>query len=164
MAVSKIRRHELASFSQRYNALHIDVAIAFACGTLACWSARALGQSGGWAVAGFMACMLVRDALPGGQSPGRRVMGIRVVHAVSGQPCALWQSVLRNLCLLVLGVLAAPTALGRQRRTVGDFLARTRVMRVVPAAWAVPPAAMPDAGLGAPLAAPAVQGSAPPAS
>lgn len=70
--------------------------------------------------------LLFKDGFDG-QSLGKRVMKIRVVHADTEHPCSLQQSLLRNLA--VLTVVDWAFALGRKQLRLGDMLARTKVVR-----------------------------------
>ncbi|XXF75465.1 RDD family protein [Myxococcaceae bacterium GXIMD 01537] len=69
-----------------------------------------------------------------GQTPGKRLLGIRVVR-VDGSPIGLYESAVRNLCRTVdfLPVLYATGCitmlLTRQHRRLGDLLAGTLLVR-----------------------------------
>ena len=69
------------------------------------------------------------DALPGGQSVGKEVMGIAVVDERTGRPCSVGQSFVRNLLLAVLGLLDWVFIFGGQRRRLGDIVAGTLVVQ-----------------------------------
>lgn len=73
---------------------------------------------------------LARDALPGGASIGKRLTGLRVVVAETGEPCPLGRSCARNFVLLGLGAidLVVPFVRANGRR-VGDDIAGTVVVR-----------------------------------
>lgn len=77
---------------------------------------------------------LLSDALPGGQSLGKRLLKIAVVEETSGLPCTLAQSAMRN-GTQVLGFLDWLWIFGEQRKRAGDFLAHTRVISL-PGGWA----------------------------
>lgn len=72
------------------------------------------------------------DALPGGQSVGKDVMGIAVVDGRTGRPCSAGQSFVRNLLLAVLGFFDWIFIFGGNRRRLGDMVAGTLVVKVVP--------------------------------
>lgn len=72
---------------------------------------------------------LLSDALPNGQSIGKRILGIYVVSKTTGEPCKLWQSVARNLFSPVLGAIDAIVLLGKERQRLGDIFANTIVLR-----------------------------------
>jgi uncharacterized RDD family membrane protein YckC len=106
----------------------------------------ALFFAGGWlapsrALAGFLILfgvvggfgyLWLSDGLRGGQSLGKRLFRIAVVHAVTGKPCTFGQSLARNATLSLLGVVDLLPLIGRERRRVGDYLARTRVVKAAP--------------------------------
>jgi uncharacterized RDD family membrane protein YckC len=48
-------------------------------------------------VAMAVAYLLFCDALPNGQSPGKRLLGVKVVHVPTRQSCTVRPSVIRNL-------------------------------------------------------------------
>jgi uncharacterized RDD family membrane protein YckC len=77
--------------------------------------------------------VIFADSLPGGQSYGKRVMGIAVVDQQSGRPCSAWQSFVRNLLLGILGFFDWIFILGDQKQRLGDKAAGTIVVDVVPA-------------------------------
>lgn len=86
----------------------------------------------------FLAALLVSvgyyflaDALPGGQSYGKRALGIRVIDERTSQPCSLTQSLVRNLLLAVLGPIDWLFIFGATHQRLGDMAAHTVV---VPAA------------------------------
>ncbi|MFZ6743556.1 RDD family protein [Undibacterium sp. JH2W] len=70
--------------------------------------------------------LLFKDGFDG-QSLGKRIMEIRVVHADTEQPCNLPQSLIRNLALLT--VVDWFFVLGRGKFRLGDIIARTKVMK-----------------------------------
>ncbi|MGH1449064.1 MAG: RDD family protein [Pseudomonadaceae bacterium] len=74
-----------------------------------------------------LAYCLFKDSLPNGQSIGKRLLGLAVIDAVTYQDCRMWQSVLRNLVLMVLLPLEIIFALFCRRR-LGDALASTMVI------------------------------------
>ena len=79
-------------------------------------------------VLGAAAYLLLADALPGGQSLAKRWLGLAVVDARSGAPCSLGQSLVRNLCLGVLGPLDWIFIFGERHQRLGDKLAGTIVV------------------------------------
>jgi uncharacterized RDD family membrane protein YckC len=72
---------------------------------------------------------LLRDGLRRG-SLGKRICGLRVVDARTGQPCRPVQSVVRNLILLAVGAFDLFVPLVREDgRRIGDTVAGTKVVR-----------------------------------
>jgi uncharacterized RDD family membrane protein YckC len=75
--------------------------------------------------------VLVADGLPNGQSPGKRLLGIKAVHVPTRTPCNLRRSVLRNLPVALafaltlnvfLALVAVPILLFEAYMTVTDPL------------------------------------------
>jgi len=50
--------------------------------------------------------LLLADAMPNGQSPGKRLLGIKAVHVPTRTPCNARQSVIRNFSIAVAFGLA----------------------------------------------------------
>lgn len=71
---------------------------------------------------------LLRDGLRAG-SPGKRICGLRVVDARTGEPCRLLQSVVRNLLLIAIGAVDLLVPFFRSDgRRIGDTVAGTVVV------------------------------------
>ena len=119
----------LASIGQRFTSQFIDDIVALAMGVLFFFGAKELELPLELAFVGFMAYFLLCDGLPGGQSLGKRLTRTAVVHVETGEPCRYWQSLLRNFAML-LGFIDAVFLLGAQRRRLGDYMARTKVIRL----------------------------------
>lgn len=79
-----------------------------------------LGVSGGY--------LLLSDAMPNGQSIGKRMLKISVVSEISYISCNVLQSVLRNLPVLFLSMLDAIFIFFGSRKRFGDMLASTIVI------------------------------------
>jgi uncharacterized RDD family membrane protein YckC len=71
--------------------------------------------------------LLFKDGV-GGQSIGKRLVKVKVVHTTNGRACTLTQSFFRNLST-VLGLVDSIFALGKERRRLGDLIAGTRVIK-----------------------------------
>lgn len=69
------------------------------------------------------------DALPRGQSVGKKLLGISVVSKDTGEPCTLWQSFIRNAFTPILSILDAVLILGEDRQRIGDKMANTMVIK-----------------------------------
>jgi uncharacterized RDD family membrane protein YckC len=80
--------------------------------------------------------LLLADALPGGQSVGKRALDIAVIDQNTRQPCTFGQSFLRNIPLMVLGMIDALFIFGRTHQRLGDRVAKTMVVRLSPRATA----------------------------
>ena len=71
---------------------------------------------------------LFSDGLPGGQSLGKRWVGIRVISADTGAPCSFRQSFVRNILLSFLGPIDWFFIFGERRQRLGDKAAGTIVI------------------------------------
>ena len=71
---------------------------------------------------------LLADGLEGGQSYGKRMVGIRVVSMQTGAPCSFGQSFIRNLLLMILGPIDWIFIFGARRQRLGDKAAGTIVI------------------------------------
>ena len=71
----------------------------------------------------------MRCYAPRGQSIGKLLTRIAVVHVGTEQPCTFWRSVVGNVSMVTLGIFDAAFIVGKQHRRLGDFLASTRVVR-----------------------------------
>jgi uncharacterized RDD family membrane protein YckC len=71
---------------------------------------------------------LLADGLEGGQSFGKRMVGIRVVSMHSGKPCSFGQSFVRNLLLMILGPIDWIFIFGDRRQRLGDKAGGTIVI------------------------------------
>lgn len=88
-----------------------------------------------WGIFLSMIYIVFRDGLFSGQSIGKKVMGIRVVHT-DGRPISFVDSSFRNVLFLIpyllpVGLVIETVALFRspERRRLGDRIAGTRVVR-----------------------------------
>jgi uncharacterized RDD family membrane protein YckC len=82
-----------------------------------------------------------KDGRPGGQSIGKKAMGLMVVHLQSNQPCSRSQSALRFLVMFLLSLVLGAGWLVELivlliepgGRRLGDFAAGTQVIEA--SAW-----------------------------
>lgn len=119
----------LASIGDRFTAQFIDGLIAFAAGAAFYYSAKALAWPLELTFLGWLLYLLICDGLPGGQSLGKRITKSSVVHVDTERPCTFWRSALRNCPILILGVIDAVFMIGKQRRRLGGYLAKTKVVK-----------------------------------
>ena len=77
-----------------------------------------------------IAYYLFADALPDGQSLGKRWLGMAVLDAETGAPCTPWQSFVRNVLLYILGPLDWVFIFGERHQRLGDKAAGTIVVDV----------------------------------
>lgn len=68
------------------------------------------------------------DGFPGGQSIGKRWLGMQVISANTGAPCTFGQSFIRNLLLAILGPIDWLFIFGEQHQRLGDKAAGTIVV------------------------------------
>jgi uncharacterized RDD family membrane protein YckC len=80
------------------------------------------------AIAVGVGYFLLSDALPNGQSIGKRLLNIQVVSKETMQPCSLMQSFLRNITFL-LGIFDWMFIFFDAHQRLGDFAASTIVVK-----------------------------------
>ena len=80
----------------------------------------------------YWAYTLVKDALPNGQSFGKKYMNIKVISSVTAKNCTVIQSIIRNVvnCIPLINIADALYAGKYKRQRIGDILARTIVIDV----------------------------------
>jgi uncharacterized RDD family membrane protein YckC len=71
---------------------------------------------------------LLSDALPKGQSIGKKLLNISVVHENTGAYCTVTQSIIRNILTPILGAFEAVFIVLKRRQRLGDMLAKTIVI------------------------------------
>jgi uncharacterized RDD family membrane protein YckC len=111
----------LASFQSRVAAFLIDAAAAFLVAGL--FTAPDLPRN--WSLVAFVAVTLV-SLVAFGQTPGMRLLGLRLAHPRPGERLAPWRAVVRTalLCLLVPALLVDADGRG-----LHDRLTDTAVVR-----------------------------------
>lgn len=124
--------HAYASLSKRLFAQMLDGFIPLII-VVTCVMAVSSIRTGGHValLLAFMLCLgyvLLADGFSNGQSIGKRIMRIKVVHAKTGASCSYLQSVIRN-CTRVLSILDwIPVFDDETRKRLGDRLAKTVVV------------------------------------
>jgi uncharacterized RDD family membrane protein YckC len=111
----------LASFGTRIGAFFVDaIGAALVAGLF-----TAPELPGNWALAAFAAITVV-TLMAFGQTPGMRLLGLRLAHPRQGQRLAPWRAVVRTalLCLLVPALLVDSDGRG-----LHDRLTDTAVVR-----------------------------------
>jgi uncharacterized RDD family membrane protein YckC len=68
------------------------------------------------------------DGFSGGQSYGKRALGMHVIDAKTGAPCSFGQSFLRNILLAILGPIDWIFIFGERHQRLGDMAAGTVVI------------------------------------
>jgi len=134
----------LASLSQRFFGQLIDGAVAFglAIGVVVLTPLDNIVAP--YLV--FISYVLFADGLPGGQSLGKKALGVEVIHLRDGRPCGWGHSFLRNFLLMVLGPIDWVFIFGDLHQRLGDRAADTIVVVSAPrgfaaASWQTPGAA-----------------------
>jgi len=122
----------LAPLSRRFSAQVTDSIIALVFGGVAGLAAvpisnRAVGIAGALVWLGYM---LFADGLPSGQSFGKHIAGTAVIVKGTGKPCGYGRSFVRNITLLVLGLIDWVFIFGERRQRIGDMLAGTEVVNI----------------------------------
>ena len=139
----------LATVGSRFLAVAIDTIIQIACAivlllvvALGIWATGSLGLTARpWVLAvlvigGFViyyGYFAVFETVWNGQTPGKRLIGLRVIHA-SGRPINAWEAILRNVVRLVdqmpaiyaIGIVSVFVTARSQR--LGDLAAGTVVV------------------------------------
>lgn len=88
-----------------------------------------VGVAGGLKLLVPICYFVFSDALPGGQSLGKKPFGLRVISKTTGKPCKVWQSFMRNVFSPILGIIDAVLILGKKRQRLGDLFANTIVIK-----------------------------------
>lgn len=79
---------------------------------------------------------LVKDGWPGGQSIGKKILGLMVVTVYDRRPCSRWRSAIRQFAIIVvnfipyIGSLVEPVLVLADKggRRLGDQMAKTQVI------------------------------------
>jgi uncharacterized RDD family membrane protein YckC len=124
----------LASTGSRYVAQFVDqviavmivVAVSFLIGIIGLNTAFGLVL----VVSSYAAYILMNDAMPNGQSIGKKLLSIKVINKESGKNCSLSESFLRNITTVIpfLAVIDALLIFGTKKQRMGDKIANTLVI------------------------------------
>lgn len=133
---SIVENVDLASLPQRLAAQFLDGLVVAAPVLVLVYSAMALYDYSGWTAGVLVAAaifygftyVLFCDGLAGGQSLGKRWVGIRVISSETGAPCTYRQSFVRNFLLSFLGPIDWAFIFGERRQRLGDRAAGTIVI------------------------------------
>ena len=119
----------LASIGDRFVAQIIDAVIAFIVLfiPLITFGGKSDTAAGIGAVA-YILYLLFQDALPNGQSIGKRIIKIAVVNKTSGKSCGIGASLVRNIVLVFLGFIDLLFLGSKLRQRLGDMAANTIVI------------------------------------
>jgi len=123
---------KLAHPGKRFQGQFIDGLIAYILGAIAFYLLHTIiGKEASFLVAVIIALtyFLFSDALPNGQSIGKKLLKIKVVNKETMQPCSLIQSLLRNITF-PLGIFDWVFIFFGSHRRLGDFMASTIVVKM----------------------------------
>jgi uncharacterized RDD family membrane protein YckC len=120
----------LASLGNRFVAQIFDSLIALFLGVLLYFVGDFFNHSYWIAIVGYFGYYLFSDGLHNGQSLGKRTLNIAVVNTKNGKPCGYIRSAVRNLSLLVLGIIDIVFIFGKRRQRLGDLAADTEVINL----------------------------------
>jgi len=127
------RDARMAGTGQRYQGQFLDGLISFFIFGCMLYISNLIKLEGNLATAAiFLVPFLyyaLSDALPGGQSIGKKVLNIAVVSKDTGEPCSVWLSFLRNAFAPILGIIDLVLIFGKKHQRLGDMLANTIVVK-----------------------------------
>jgi uncharacterized RDD family membrane protein YckC len=132
MSFQQTSTRALAHPGKRFQGQFIDGLIAYILAIVFFYLLRAIfGNQFAFffAVAIGFAYFLFSDALPNGQSIGKRLLKIQVVSKETMLPCTLLQSFLRNVTF-PLGIFDWIFIFFGSHRRLGDFIASTIVVKI----------------------------------
>jgi uncharacterized RDD family membrane protein YckC len=132
MKVQNDATNALAHPGKRFQGQFIDGLIAYIIGIALYFPLSVTTNSGLAVVLGMIAGLLyflLSDALPNGQSIGKRILKIQVVHSKTAMPCSIGQSFLRNITF-PLGIIDWLFIFFGSHRRLGDFIANTIVVKL----------------------------------
>ena len=128
-----IKIRDLASTGKRYLAQILDQFIAIGLGLFIAFifemiGIKEIGILLFWLI--YVAYIMFNDALPNGQSLGKKLLSIKVVNKTSGMPCKFSESFKRNITTVIpfLAMIDAVMIFGIKKQRMGDELANTLVV------------------------------------
>lgn len=121
---------KLASAGNRYLAQIVDQIIAFS--LIFIFSLIGLSDGVGLLlmIGTYIGYILFNDAMPNGQSFGKKLFSIKVVNKKSGRDCSISESFMRNIPTVIpfLALIDAVMILGVKKQRMGDKIANTIVI------------------------------------
>jgi len=129
-----IKLGDLASTGSRYVAQFLDQIIALALIYLTAIIFSTIDVSAGIMVtvgiSVYAVYILFNDAMPKGQSIGKKLLSIKVINKTTGNDCSLSESFLRNITTVIplLAVIDAFMIFGLKKQRMGDKIANTIVI------------------------------------
>ncbi|NRA60559.1 MAG: RDD family protein [Psychrobium sp.] len=128
-----VKKIALAGAGKRYQGQFLDGLFSLFLFACMMYGAKQLGLQGVMIDAAiFFVPFLyfaLSDALPGGQSLGKKVLNIAVISKSTGETCQLWQSFMRNAFSPIFGIIDAVLIIGKKRQRLGDMFANTIVVK-----------------------------------
>lgn len=130
-----IKIGDLASTGSRYVAQFLDQIIALALIYLMVFIVPTPDVSANVkAIAGisiYALYILFNDAMPNGQSVGKKILSIKVINKTTGKNCGLPESFLRNITTVIpfLAVIDAFMIFSLKKQRMGDKIANTLVIK-----------------------------------
>lgn len=125
---------KLANAGRRYVAQMVDQIIAICMAILGAYIWGIIGIKGEFGIVIILliyaSYILFNDAMPNGQSVGKKLLSIKVVNKNSGEDCSASESFIRNITTVIpiLSFIDAVMILGRKRQRMGDKMANTLVI------------------------------------
>jgi uncharacterized RDD family membrane protein YckC len=119
----------LASLGDRFLAQVIDNITALLLGLAFYFIGRSFGHPA-IAMIGYFGYYIFSDGFWNGQSLGKRWVKIAVVNKTNGKPCSFLRSAVRNISLLILGIIDVIFIFGKNKQRLGDYAADTEVVNV----------------------------------
>jgi len=125
----EINLYNLASIPKRYTAQLIDQIIAIVFAILIAVIANPNTFFQIISLIFFLGYSLFHDAMPNGQSIGKKLLGIKVVNMKTGNACSVKESFIRSITKLpIIAFIDALMIFSAIRRRLGDRLAGTIVV------------------------------------
>ena len=125
-----IKLGNLASTGKRYLAQLVDQLIAVALTVIVVLLVSTYEISGILGLLTYASYILFNDAMPNGQSFGKKLFSIKVVNNESAKQCTLTESFIRNITTVIpfLAVIDAVMIFGAKKQRMGDKIANTIVI------------------------------------
>ena len=128
------KQDDLATVGIRYVGQCIDGIIAIILFLICMYLIQLFKLDGEWveylSIIISVSYFLLSDALPRGQSIGKRILKIAAIDKDSGKPCDLVQSLVRNILTPIIGIIDCFFMLFGRKQRLGDMMANTVVINV----------------------------------
>jgi uncharacterized RDD family membrane protein YckC len=125
-----IKLGNLASTGRRYLAQLVDQIIAVTLIVIGVKLIPTFEISGILGLIMYVGYILINDAMPNGQSVGKKFLSIKVVNKTTGKNCNLKEAFIRNITTVIpfLAVIDAVMIFGVKKQRMGDKIANTIVI------------------------------------